>query len=117
MADLSKDLAKQASAQLKKLAESHEKLAADHAAALDKLATLEKERECVNLAIEMAENGQFTATVESINKVAHDLMSQDLDVVKKAMTLAADGLRIGSPAGDSPSVSGGDPITELLLNG
>lgn len=117
MADLSKDLAKQASAEIQKLAEANEKLAADYSAVKEKLAALEKERECMNLAIEMAENGQFTPTVESINKMAQELLSQDLDVVKKAMTLAADGLRIGSPVGDGPSVSDGDPITEYLLNG
>jgi len=114
---LSKDLAKQASDELRKLADANEKIAADYTAVKEKLAALEKERECFNLALEMAENGHVTPTVESINKVAHELLTQDLEVVKKAMTLAADGLRIGSPASDEITVTEGDPITDFLVNG
>lgn len=114
---LSKDLAKQASAEIKKLADANEKLAADYKVVQEKVAALEKERDCINLALEMVERGQVSPSVESINKVAQDLLAQDLEVVKKAMTLAADGLRIGSPVGDDVAATDSDPITDYLVNG
>lgn len=115
MSNLSPELAKMASTAIRKLAEKTTKLSAENAELLDKVATLEEERDCRRLAADMAEKGLID--INDVEKTAASLKGQDLEVVKQAMTWRTpESLTIGEPT--STSMGAGDdvdPITRACL--
>ena len=109
------EVAKMAAKALRSLEAKNRELVADNAQYSEKLATLEKERECYELAKEMASAGQIENSIGVIEKTAAALSTKDLAVVKEAMTLAPSLLQIGEPTTRSSAASGEDELVEAIL--
>lgn len=110
-----REVAKMAAQAIRALEAKNRQLQEDNSQQSEKLASLEKERECFTLAKEMAERGQIDRSIDSIEKTAAALMGKDLDVVKEAMSLAPSLTSIGDPDTNTTSGDGSDPIVEVLL--
>lgn len=115
MATLTKDLAKVAAQTIRRLESKNRELTSEKAELVEKVATLEKERECRKLAAQMAAEGKIERSYDVVSSVAEELVDKDLNVVKQAMTFATDGFKIGSPVGEGSGDSELDPITKLLV--
>jgi hypothetical protein len=115
MSNLSPELAKMASQAIRELHQENTKLSSEQAELREKVATLEKERDCRRLAADMAERGLID--VNDVDKTASSLKEEDLEVVKQAMTWRTpENLTIGEPTSSS-MVAGDDvdPIVRCLL--
>ena len=108
-------MAKMAAEAIRTLNSTNRELAAKNAEYSVKLATLEKERECLKLAREMAERGQIDRSFDSVEKTAQGLLGKNLEVVKEAMALTTSGLRLAEPITTGSSGEDLDPLTRALL--
>ena len=109
------EVAKMAAKAIRSLEARTRELEAKDAQNSVKLATLNKTRECFDLAKEMAGAGQIERSIVSIEKTAMALLGKDLEVVKEAMSLAPNLVQIGEPVSGSTAASGEDNFVETIL--
>jgi len=116
MSNFGPQLAKVAAKAIREQQNEIDKLGQEKTSLLEKVATLEEERDCRRLASDMAEKGFID--VNDVDKTASSLRGQDLEVVKQAMTWRTpQSLTIGEPT--SSGMGAGDdvdPIVRCLLS-